>query len=194
VSSIWQTISSKIVYENPWLVVHEDEVIMPGDKNGIYGVVSSKSDSVFVVPIDSNGDTYIIQQEHYTTRRLDWQCIAGRTDGEKIEIAARRELLEEAGLHAASITVLSDAHTASGMTTFKSTLCLAQDLRRDSHFLDKEEGIAQIKKISFVDAKAMILRGEIANTESIAALLLASIYVEKERHVRQQSPYPSGDQ
>jgi 8-oxo-dGTP pyrophosphatase MutT (NUDIX family) len=182
-ASSWLTKSSKVVYENPWMVIHEDQVVQPNGKDGTYGVVSSKSDAVFVVPIDADGNTYIIRQEHYTTRQLDWQCVAGRTDGEMAEVAAKRELLEEAGLRAESITVLSSAKTAAGMTTFKSTLCLARNLQFDDSLLDKEEGITEIKKISLDTAKEMIFSGEIANTESIATLLLAITYLEKERTV-----------
>ena len=44
--SSWQTKSSRKVYENPWIIVKEDEVIMPNGKDGLFGVVSSKSDAV----------------------------------------------------------------------------------------------------------------------------------------------------
>lgn len=181
--STWQTTSSKIVYENPWIIVKEDTVVTPAGKDGLYGVVSSKSDAVFVVPVDDEGNTYIVQQEHYTTREMAWQCVAGRTDGEPAEIAAKRELLEEAGLRAGKITILSDARTASGVTTFRSTLCLAQNLTRDSSLFDSEE-IADVKKVPLAAIQDMILAGEIATTESIAALLLAIAHLKQEAQAK----------
>lgn len=180
--SLWKTKSSKIVYENPWLRVREDEVIMPNGKNGSYGVVESKSDAVYVVPVDKEGNTYLIQQEHYTTRELAWQCVAGRTDGEPAEIAAKRELLEEAGLRAESISILSKAKVATGMTTFRGTICLAHDLIEDTSVLDKGEGISEIKKVPLKRVKEMIFNGEITTTECIAAFLLAITYL-KEKEV-----------
>lgn len=176
--SSWQTTSSKIVYENQWIVVKEDTVVTPAGKDGLYGVVSSKSDAVFVVPVDQDGNTYIVQQEHYTTREMAWQCVAGRTDGEPVEVAAKRELLEEAGLRAEKVTVLSNARTASGITTFRTLICLATDLSEDKSSFDSEE-IANIKKVPLTDIKAMILNGELANTETIAALLTAITYMEE---------------
>lgn len=176
----WQTKSSKVVYENPWLLVREDQIIRPNGQNGMYGVVESKSDAVFVVPIDSEGNVYIVQQEHYTTRELAWQCVAGRTDGEPPEIAAKRELLEEAGLDADEITVLSRARTAAGMTTFKTTICLARQLTANANFIDEEEDINAIQKFPIATIKEMIFKGEIANTESIAALLLAFAYLDRQ--------------
>ena len=178
--SEWHTKSSKIVYENQWMTVREDEVIMPDGKDGMYGVVSSKSDSVFVIPVDDSNNTYIVQQEHYTTRELAWQCIAGRTDGEPAEIAAGRELLEEGGLRAEKITIMSEARTASGMTTFRSFLCLAEGLTEDVSKFDSGE-IKQVKKVPLELIPELILKGEVATTESIGALLLAVEFLKQRR-------------
>lgn len=179
--SIWKTKSSKIVYENPWMIVREDEVVTPSGKDGLHGVVESKSAGVYVIPIDDEGYTYIIRQEHYTTREMAWQCVAGRNDGEPPEVAAKRELLEEAGLHADIITtLLAGARTASGMTTFKATICLAQGLTKDTSQFDANE-ISEVKRISLMEVKEMIMRGEITNTESIAAFLLVAAHLDKEK-------------
>lgn len=153
---------------------------MPNGKDGIYGFVSSKSDSVFVVPIDAGGNTYLVQQEHYTTRKLAWQCIAGRTDGEPAEVAAKRELLEEAGLAADQITILTKAYTATGMTTFRTSICLAENLSEDMSRFDSDE-ISQVKKVPLTEIPELIFSGEIATTESIAALMLAIEFLKSSR-------------
>ena len=178
--SSWKTKSSKVVYENPWLFVREDEVVTPSGREGLYAVVESKSPSVFVVPIDQDGYTYIVRQEHYTTREMAWQCVAGRTDGEPAEVAAKRELLEEAGLRTGSVKLLSQARTATGTTTFQTTICIALDLEPDVSHFDKNE-ISEVKRVALSGAKEMILKGEIANTESIAAFLMAIAYIEQEK-------------
>jgi 8-oxo-dGTP pyrophosphatase MutT (NUDIX family) len=181
-TSKWQTKSSKVVYENPWMFVREDTIIHPSGKDGLYGVVESKSEGVFVVPLDQDNNTYIVRQEHYTTREMAWQCVAGRTDGEAAEVAAKRELLEEAGLRAGSIHTLAKARTASGLTTFKTTVCIARDLTTDTSQFDEDE-ISEIRKVSLETVKDMIFSGEISATESIAAFLLAIAYLEKEKAI-----------
>jgi 8-oxo-dGTP pyrophosphatase MutT (NUDIX family) len=177
----WKTKSSKIVYENPWMIVREDEVVMPNGKDGMYGYVKSKSDAVFVLPVDNEGNTYIIQQEHYTVGRTVWQFVGGRTDNQPPELAAQRELREETGLHAESITILSTSQVAMGMTTFKGSFCLARDITANDDQLDPEEGILEVKKLSFNEIEEKILTGEIANVESIALFFLAKAYLEKEK-------------
>lgn len=69
----WQTKSSKIVYENPYIVVHEDQVVKPDGTDGIYGYMDSKSHSITVVPVDDEGNTWIVQQERYTLKRTTWE-------------------------------------------------------------------------------------------------------------------------
>src|ERR687887_82863 len=34
----WRTLSSRQVYDNPWISVREDEVVRPDGRPGIYGV------------------------------------------------------------------------------------------------------------------------------------------------------------
>lgn len=177
----WKTKSSKIVYENLWMVVHEDQVVMPNGADGIYGYVTSKSDAVFVLPIDNEGNTYIIQQEHYPTKQTVWQFVGGRTDNQPAEQAAQRELQEETGLLAESITVLRTARVAMGLSTFKGTFCLARDITITTDNLDLEEGILEVRKLPLGAVEEMIMSGEIANVESITLFFLAKTYLEKEK-------------
>jgi len=179
--SAWQTKTSKVVYENPWMIVHEDMVIMPNGKDGMYGYVDSKSDSVYVVPVDEDGNTYIVQQERYTIKKMTWECVAGRMDNDDIETAVKRELLEETGVQAETITPMNTVQVANGIATFKSTFCLARGLTKVSDVLDAADGIYAAKKLPLSEVKEKILNGEITCSQSIAAFLMAMAYLEKEK-------------
>jgi 8-oxo-dGTP pyrophosphatase MutT (NUDIX family) len=179
----WQTKTSKIVYENPWIVVHEDEVVMPNGKDGLFGYVESKSDSIYVVPVDDEGNTYLTQQERYPIQQITWECVAGRTDGQTLDFAAKRELLEETGVAAKTMTPIATVHVANGITTFTSTFYIARNLTLTNNELDAEDGILGVKKVPLHSLPDMILRGEITCSQSIAAFLTAIAYIEREKQV-----------
>jgi 8-oxo-dGTP pyrophosphatase MutT (NUDIX family) len=176
----WKTLSTKVAYDNPWMFVREDKAINPGGKEVIYGVVESKSDSVYVVPVDDEGNTYIVLQYRYTLQRNEWECVAGRNDGEAPLIAAERELLEETGLEATNITIFGDIQASTGISTFHGTFCLARGITKVTEQLDETDGILEVKKVPLTEVPAMILRGEIKCSQSIAALFMAIAYLKDE--------------
>lgn len=176
----WKTLSSKVVYENPWIVVHEDKVITPSSKEGLYGYIDSKSESVYVVPIDDEGNTYLTRQERYTLKRVTLECVAGRTDGDSIEAAAKRELLEETGLQAKSITIIGNIQVAKGISTFKSTVCIARGLALTDKPLDAEDGILGVEKIPLNQISDKVLAGEVDCSQSIASFYMTLAYLRKE--------------
>jgi 8-oxo-dGTP pyrophosphatase MutT (NUDIX family) len=175
----WQTKSSSIVHKTPWIIVHNDEVIQPDGTDSQYTYIEGTSNSVFVVPVDDEGNTYIVQQERYTSKSFVWECVAGRTDDEPIEVAAKRELLEETGLSARSITNLLTFNTACSVSALKTTLCLAQDLEKVTDRLDEVDGITACKKLPLSEVKRMIMDKEITCSESIAAFLFTINYLEE---------------
>ena len=53
-SNPWKTVTTKHIYDNPWISVREDKVINPSGGDGIYGVVSFKYRAIGVIPIALN--------------------------------------------------------------------------------------------------------------------------------------------
>lgn len=173
----WQTKSSRVAYENPWMIVHEDQVVRPDGEDGLYGYIESKSDSVYVVPVDDEGNTYIVKQARYTRPEPTWECVAGRMDGETTELAGKRELLEETGVQANTITTIGTLAVAAGIATFRSIVCVARDLEKVSDDLDAADGIIEARKLPLSEAIDMISTGQIVCSESIAALYMTSTYL-----------------
>ena len=44
----WQKISGKVVYQNPWMVVEEDQIVNPSGNPGIYGKVLFKNRAIAI--------------------------------------------------------------------------------------------------------------------------------------------------
>lgn len=175
-----KTIASKVVYKNPWLVVREDKIIHANGKPGIYGLVESLHDGVYIVPVDNEGNTYLVKQYRYTEKREVWECIAGRMNTGEADplITAKRELFEESGLEAGTFHHLTDLRVANGMTTFICPVFLARDIEKTSDELDQEDGILACKKIPLDTVMEMIMKKEIVCSQSIAAFMIANKFLK----------------
>ena len=167
----WLTISTKTVYENPWLKLREDKVIRPDGKNGIYGVVEIRP-SVAVVAINENDAIALVGQWRYTHDKYSWEIPTGGSEKQDASIldAAKRELQEETGIIAADWTPLGCIDNSNGATTDISNLFLAKHLSLST---PKQEPCEQITTnwISFERAVQMVMEGKITESSSVAAIL-----------------------
>lgn len=167
----WLRLNSKTVYENPWIKVCHEEVKTPSGADGIYGVVHFKGTAVGVVPIDEQGNTWLVRQSRYTLNDFTWEIPEGGAgESEPTLACAQRELLEEVGLYASSWTELMRLHTSNSVTDESAVVYVAEGLSQGVQDLDSSEDI-EIRKIPLKQAVDMALNGEITDAISVAALL-----------------------
>lgn len=166
----WVRLTSETVYENPWIKVCHEEVKTPSGSDGIYGVVHFKGTAVGVVPIDEEGNTWLVRQSRYTLNDYTWEIPEGGAgENEPTLACAQRELLEEVGLHASSWTELMRVHTSNSVTDEVGVVYVAEGLSPGTQKLDASEDI-EVAKVPLKQAVDMALSGEITDAISVAAL------------------------
>jgi 8-oxo-dGTP pyrophosphatase MutT (NUDIX family) len=170
----WQTVTSKIVYENPWIKVREDKVINPSGGDGIYGVVSFKNIAIGIVPVDQEGYTYLVGQYRYPLNEYSWEIPEGGGPiGIDILDSAKRELKEETGFTAKKWTNISRIHTSNSVTSEVGFIFLAEELTAGESDLEATEDIL-VKKIKLKEAVDMVMNNQITDSLSIAGILKAA--------------------
>lgn len=177
--SDWKTLSTRIAYENPYTYVEESAVINPGGQETVYGVLKSKADGVYVIPIDDERNTYLTQQFRYTTKQTSWESPSGRVDEKDFLAAAKRELHEETGIIAEKLTEIGIIHPSNGVAAFNEKIFLAENLTVTDDKLDQTDGILARRKLPLDEAISMAMNGEIQCSQSIAALFMVREYLQR---------------
>ena len=171
----WQRISSRVAYENPWICVSHEQVKTPAGTDGIYGLVHFKGTAVGVVPVDDDGNTWLVHQSRYTLNQFTWEIPEGGAKEDEPTLAcAKRELAEEAGLQAEIWEELMRIHTSNSVTDESGVLYLARGLSPCAQNLDPTEDI-ELRKLPLAEAVDMVLKGEITDALSVAALLRLAV-------------------
>ncbi len=171
----WQTKSSRVAYENPWIKICHEEVVTPKGTDGIYGVVHFKNTAIGIVPIDSEGNTWLVKQSRYTLNQYTWEIPEGGCPhGEEPLNAAKRELEEEVGLQARDWQQLMTMHLSNSVTDEFCVVFVARDLFAGQQQLEASEDI-EYQKLPLREAIEMVKRGEITDGISVAALLRVAL-------------------
>ena len=175
----WTTKGSRIVYDNPWIKVREDQVIDPSGNDTIYGVVSAKHLAVGILPLDEDLNTWLIGQYRYPLGKYSWEILegGGQFGVDPIE-SGKRELKEEAGIIAAKWTPIMTIHTSNCIADETAYLYLAQELTFTEAEPDENEKL-QLVKVTFHEAYNFVLNGTITDAMSVAAILRTKILLDE---------------
>lgn len=127
-----------------------------------------------VLPIDEAGNVYLVRQFRAPIDQILLEIPAGKLDhvGEDRLLAAKRELEEETGLQAESWLHLTDTFTTAGFSNERISLYLARELKKGDSHPDEDEFL-NLVKIPFVEACDMVMRGEIRDSKTQIALMMA---------------------
>ena len=167
----WVRLSSDCRYENPWIKVFHEQVITPGNTEGIYGRVHFKGTAIGIVPFDDEGNTWLVGQYRYTLNEYSWEIpMGGCPKGEEPVNAAKRELAEETGLRASKWQQIQKLHTSNSITDECGLVFLAKGLQQGEMAHDETEDIT-VKKLPLIEAVKWAREGKITDAISVAALL-----------------------
>jgi len=134
-----------------------------------YGVVRFKNRAIGIVPYE-NGHVWMVGQTRFALGRYSWEIPEGGCpESENPEITARRELREETGISAQSLTPLFQVHLSNSVTDEWGVVFLAQGLSFGASALEDSEDIS-VRKVPLDDLYTYVERGEITDSLTVTAI------------------------
>ena len=170
----WKTLSTRLVYENPWTRVREDIAEMPNGKTTIYGVVEC-GQCVGVLPFVDDQHVVMVRQYRYVFGEDNrWEMpTGGLKPGESLLEAARRELQEEVGFDAADLVPICTYYTSKSVMHEIAHLFLGHHLTQIQAIPDETEFL-EIETFPFDQVLQMVLKSEIRDSMTMLAVLHAA--------------------
>jgi 8-oxo-dGTP pyrophosphatase MutT (NUDIX family) len=167
----WKTLSVEERYSTPWISVSHHEIIDPSGRPGIYGVVHFKNLAVGIIPLDAEGNTWIVGQHRYPIDAYSWEIIegGGARDRPPLE-SAQRELREEAGIVAEHWTEVLQMDLSNSASDEVAIIYVAQGLSFHAPEPDHNEQL-ELRKVPFAELVQMVLRGELRDSLTVAGVL-----------------------
>ncbi|KHJ37725.1 ADP-ribose pyrophosphatase [Pedobacter glucosidilyticus] len=167
----WQILESKAIYDNPWIEITEHQVINPTGGKGIYGEVHFKNYAIGIIALDDDDQIWLVGQYRFPLKAYSWEIPEGGGPLNTNPLAsAKRELLEETGLVAQHWEELLRMHLSNSVSDELAIIYLARDFEQFEAQPEETEELV-VKKVHFEEAYQMVLRGEITDSMSVAAIL-----------------------
>ena len=170
-------ISGEEKYNGVIISVTLDTVELCDGKQTLREVVHHPG-GVGVLPMDEDGNVYMVRQYRYPVGAPVLEIPAGTIDHHDEHIAtAKRELSEETGFSADECIDLGCCYTSPGYTDEIIHVYLARGLHKGKSHLDEGEFL-NVEKLPFDALFGMVMRNEIIDAKTIIAVSKAKLYLE----------------
>lgn len=173
--SDWKTLSSKIVLETAWIKIRRDEVLNHKGKHLTYTYIENHHPSVFIVVVNDKQEILIQREYKHTIKRYYWTIPAGFSENDDLLAAAKRELLEEAGLVSDDWTDLGPVQPCIGIANLPQNIFLARNVRFATDQRDEDEQIEDQRFVPLKEIEQMIVNGEFYDAPALAGVYAAKI-------------------
>ena len=173
-----KTIASEKLFDGRVIRVRRDTVELPNGSTSTREVVEHPG-GVAIVPVDADGNVYMVRQYRYPLKRLCLELPAGKLEyGEDHRECGIRELSEETGMEAGNFEYLGVFCPSPGFCQELIHLYLATDLREGERHPDEDEFL-EVEKYPLSELIQMIKEGKLQDGKTVIGLLLAKEVLQK---------------
>ncbi len=168
------TVSSRLIFDGKVVHLYKDTVRLPNGAESVREYVKHVG-AVCILPLTDDGEVILERQYRYAVRQILTEIPAGKLDapGEDPLEAAKRELREETGATAREMIPLGDYYGSPAVMGERIRMFLARGLTFGETEFDEDEFL-EVFRLPLAEAEAAVLRGEIPDGKTQAAILRAA--------------------
>lgn len=165
-----EVIETRTVFAGRLIKVRVDIVRMPDGSEHVREVVEHPG-AVAIVPVLPNGDLVLVRQYRHAVGLRTLEIPAGtREVGEDPLQTAIRELREETGYRAGSMTELVRFYVSPGWTNEELIVYVARDIVAGTSQTEEDEDLV-MEIISLSDVVEKIASGDVSDSKTVVGLL-----------------------
>ncbi|MCR5142030.1 MAG: NUDIX hydrolase [Ruminococcus sp.] len=170
-------VSREMKFDGKVVKLYLDQVVLDNGMEAFREVIEHPG-GVCVLPLDENGDIYMVKQFRYPFMKVLCELPAGKLEyGESHRECGIRELKEETGAVADSVEYLGCIYPTVAYDTEIIHMYLARGLHFGEQQPDEGEFL-DVVKIPFEKAVEMALSGELPDAKTQAAILKTKILLD----------------
>lgn len=173
----WRRDSRAQRFANPFFTIYEDRAWnRRAARHFDYGIVSFRNRAVGILPLEPDGQVWLVGQHRYAIDEFTWELPMGGVPLEaNLLEGAQRELQEETGLEAAHWEpLLPQVHLSNSVTDEVGTVFIARGLTAGPMAPEASEELWVITT-PWEDAVAAVLDGRITDSLTVAGLLALAV-------------------
>lgn len=167
-----KTLKTERIYEGKVINLRVDTVELPDKKYSKREIIEHPG-AVGIIGVNNEGRVILVKQYRKAVNDFLLEIPAGKMEPKEDPLeCARREFKEETGYNASDFHVLSQFYTSPGFSDEKIYLFKADHLFKGVAEPDEDEYI-EIVEMPFEKALEKITNGEIQDSKTIIAILMA---------------------
>jgi len=167
---MWNTIKSKLCFNNEWISVYEN-LVKTATGNEIKYTTTKSSDIIVIVPIIKE-KIIMVNCYRYPTNKIHLEFPAGHLETNETPIqCAQRELLEETGYFSENLEFVHSYYVSPGRSAQMVYLFKTNDLKKKQQKLDVDEEL-EVVFMTKNQIEESIENGEIKNSSTLLGFYL----------------------
>ncbi|MFC1625213.1 NUDIX hydrolase [Patescibacteria group bacterium] len=167
--NLWKKLDSKILFKHKRITLVEDTVEIPDGTKRKYLRYTKIPEAVSLICVSDKNEILLEKEYSYPPNKILIQLPGGSVEkSETVEEAANRELEEETGMSADTITKIGSYYMNNRKSNTKMHVCVCKDFTSKKKLNDPEEDVESFwvpeRKVD-----ELISKGEIENPHLLAS-------------------------